>query len=334
MKSPLYGFRFVVALSVLALGCTAARANDIYIAQAATGAGTGQSCATAYAVTFFNTSANWGTGASQIGPGTTVHLCGTFVGPTGATIPYLSFSGSGTSRKPITLFFEPNAVLTSPYWGTTVINIQNVSYVVVDGGTNGLIQATLTGSPAATCIAGPCSYSPSSYAGTGVGITSASNIEVRNLTVSDMYVHIGTGDDANGNSAGIAIGGGGSAISIDNNTIHDAMKGVWAQYDQVGETGYSIFNNTIYNVNWGVAGGDARANSSLTGLLVYSNTIYDLANWNTTSDSFHHNGVYFWAEQPGGAIRAPIAFYNNNVHGNFGGSNCTAGIYISTGGSQ
>src|SRR5437867_2711294 len=50
---------------------------NIYIAQVATGLDDGSSCANAHAVTFFNTAGNWGVGASQIGAGTTVHLCGT-----------------------------------------------------------------------------------------------------------------------------------------------------------------------------------------------------------------------------------------------------------------
>ena len=58
-----------------------ASASNIYIAQTAAGSADGTDCADAYAYTFFNTASNWGSGSSQIGPGTTVHLCGTITVP-------------------------------------------------------------------------------------------------------------------------------------------------------------------------------------------------------------------------------------------------------------
>jgi hypothetical protein len=67
-------------LGLLVFGiCLAASASakDIYLAQSAAGAATGADCADAQAASFFNSSGNWGSGAAQIGPGTTVHLCGT-----------------------------------------------------------------------------------------------------------------------------------------------------------------------------------------------------------------------------------------------------------------
>src|SRR6202040_1977163 len=63
----------------------AAAASGIFIAQNAAGAANGADCADAYAYAFFNNSANWGSGANQIGPGTTIHLCGTFSMSAGAS---------------------------------------------------------------------------------------------------------------------------------------------------------------------------------------------------------------------------------------------------------
>src|SRR5256885_14333933 len=130
-----------------------AKANAVYISQAGGGAGT--SCTSAKDPTYFNTSGNWTTGTPtgiQIGPGTTVHLCGTFTGGAGATL--LNFQGSGNSTNSIVLLFEPNAVLTAPYWasgnggspGGGAINIGGHAYVIIDGGTNGIIQNTDNGS--------------------------------------------------------------------------------------------------------------------------------------------------------------------------------------------
>src|SRR5437763_3237612 len=57
-----------------------AGAKDFYIAARQAGTGSGTECSTPKAYNWFNTATSWGTEASQIGPGTTVHLCGTNVG--------------------------------------------------------------------------------------------------------------------------------------------------------------------------------------------------------------------------------------------------------------
>src|ERR1700722_4423412 len=85
-----------VALLCLAVSCSPACGKDIYISQTIAGAANGSSCANAYPATYFNTSGNWGPGASQIGPGTTVHLCGTISTP-------ISAQASGTMGSPITI---------------------------------------------------------------------------------------------------------------------------------------------------------------------------------------------------------------------------------------
>src|SRR4051812_7130444 len=102
------------SILVLAFLFTAlpAGAKDFYIAasQASTGAGTG--CSTAKSYTWFNNTASWGTGSTQIGPGTTIHLCGTITGTAGQQL--LAVRGNGNATSPITIKFETNAVLSAP----------------------------------------------------------------------------------------------------------------------------------------------------------------------------------------------------------------------------
>src|ERR1700722_3909463 len=144
LKAPrklIYAAIFVI----LTAGFSAA--SDIYVAQNAAGGNTGTDCADAHAASWFNSSSNWGSSFGQIGPGTTVHLCGTFNAPAGSS-GYLTFPGSGNSSNPITLLFESGAVLTAPYWGGNgAIQASGVSNVTVDGGSNGVIEATANGSP-------------------------------------------------------------------------------------------------------------------------------------------------------------------------------------------
>ena len=83
-------------------------AEDFYIAQTYQGGNTGADCSDAYAVTFFNTSGNWTNPktSGKIGPGDTVHLCGTITSS-------LNFQNSGSSGSVITLLFESGAIMSN-----------------------------------------------------------------------------------------------------------------------------------------------------------------------------------------------------------------------------
>ena len=100
----------------------AASATNIYLAQDSAGAASGTACADALPVSFFTSSANWGSGANQIGPGTTVHLCGTIT-------TALSFQGSGASGNPVVLdgtgaTMDQTIIISGRSWDT----IQNVTW--------------------------------------------------------------------------------------------------------------------------------------------------------------------------------------------------------------
>lgn len=79
---------------------------NVYVAQTFKGAATGVDCANAFGMfnyqqaSWLQDSGNFSNG--QIGPGTTVHLCGNWT-----TTPVIS--GSGTGGSPITVAYEPGA---------------------------------------------------------------------------------------------------------------------------------------------------------------------------------------------------------------------------------
>jgi len=160
-------------------------AKDIYIAQSAAGRGDGGDCANAFAYTFFNDTANWGSGATQIGPGTTVHLCGVITTFNGSTYDYLTFRGSGAGGQPITLKWEPDARLSVPTCGAgSCILFSGKSYLVFDGGSNGVVEETDNGSALGhqdrhTALYGrPCNH-----------------CEFKNLALRNIYVHSLASDD-------------------------------------------------------------------------------------------------------------------------------------------
>ena len=189
----------VVFVTFLMFSSAAANASDLYIAQNAAGAINGADCADAYAVAWFNTPANWGSNSGQIAPATTVHLCGIHNAPAGAS-GYLTFHGSGVSGDYITLLFEAGAVLEAPYWTGGAINLGGQSYLTINGGTNGLCEATQNG----TLL----TYQQDG-GGCVVSNSNVSNVIVENLTISNIYVRncggVACSDSSGGNTYGIQI---------------------------------------------------------------------------------------------------------------------------------
>jgi hypothetical protein len=152
-----------------------ASAANVYIAQGASGSANGSSCANAYAATFFNTSTNWGSAASEIGPGTTVNLCGTIT-------TELKAQGSGSSGSPITILFQPFAQISLPYCDDTngCLNIDGKSYIIVDGGT-ACGPGTACASTAIACMGKPSACGTGSIVQTSNG---AGYFPITNITCS------------------------------------------------------------------------------------------------------------------------------------------------------
>lgn len=303
-------------------------ANDVYLAQSAQGGNTGADCADAKAYSYFNSSGNWTSGTSggtQIGPGTTVHLCGTFTMPAG-TVCALSFQGGGSpTGGQVTLLFEANALATAPYWTTQTANSSgNIggficgsgqNYITVDGGTNGTIQATANGANLGN-----------NNSGAAICMSGSSNSEVKNVTIANMYV-ASKNSGANGNNTYAIVWLGGSNVTIDNNTTHDCR---WCiQYWYPGSSTSSnlqIFNNTIYNTDHCISIGDGNGSAILNGTnLVYGNVCHDWFMFDN-GGSDHHDGFHIWAVH-GGSVIKDIKIYNNYIYGDIG-QTATAYLYI------
>ena len=288
-----FAFALLGAISY-GLPCSAA---DIYVAQTTQGADTGTNAANAHSVAWLNTSGNWGVGANQVGPGVTVHLCGTITNS-------VSVLGSGTPGNPITFYFEPGANFTSPAWLSYPGAIYcNKNYVTIDGGQNGLIQNTANGTGLANSVDS-----------VGVYGDGASDFIVKNLTVANLYVRTGTTDEASFGSWAIVDRG--TAINmknfiVTNCTIHDAVAGILGEYD-AGCSNYVFSGNTIYNVNHGIDVPDRNSTSTLALVTISGNHIYSFTNWNDTlNNDYHHNAVYCWSVQGGTSKLGTMAVFGN-----------------------
>ena len=313
----------IAVVSITASVCSAS-ATDVYIAQNSTGGGNGADCADALPVSWLNTAVNWGSGTSQIGSGTTVHLCGTFSAAAGSTM--FSVQGSGSNGNPLTIKFEAGAILTSPAWSSVgAIQIIGQSYVTLDGGSNGTIQNTDNGTG--------LGHAQNSK---GVYIAGSSHIIVKNLTVANICQHTSTADTVGCQSSGVtdaAIkiddnGSNSSFITITQNTIHDAYAGVdffWNNSD----SNFDADHNTISRTNWAMtAGGIGTLNTMLIDSNDLSCVVAGGCNWNDVSNQFHHNGMII---DPGnGASISGLTISNNFIHDE---NPCTGGIFLDPSGN-
>jgi len=148
----------------------------------------------------------------------------------------------GTSGNPITILFEPGAALTSPAFGVGLMISGGSNWVVVDGGSNGIIQNTANGTGLAN-----------SQDSRLIEADNCDHCEFKNLHVTNVYVHDPTSTTDNGqNGSGIWVWG--NDISIHDNVCVNSGK----CFEVVGNyasnsTGISIYNNDVSQAGWGMA---------------------------------------------------------------------------------
>lgn len=315
------GSRKVVLTMVFAfLAATFASASDIYVAQKATGSDSGADCADAHSAAWFNNSGNWGSGVGKIGPGTTVHLCGTFTGAANSTM--LTIQGDGTSGNPVIIRFEDGADLNAPYWSANgAITCSGHNYVTIDGNNTGTIENTNNGDAFAN-----------QQSSKGIYFSNCSNVDVKNFTGSGSIRNIyqrDTSHSSNGiNTHAVFFDTGCDHIKVDNNTIYMSRNLIFVAYSTV--TDVQVFNNTLDHSSWMIVMGDNNNNSFASGIVVHNNNLgphFD--EWQDFAQTMHADGIMIFAANSGSSATAQI--YNNYAHGDMctsRGLNCTGYIYV------
>lgn len=337
-------FLVFLSLSILMTASPAvASATNVYIAQTAAGAANGADCADAYAYSFFNSSANWGSGAAQIGPGTTVHICGTFSMPAGAS-GTLTIQGSGTSGDLIRIQFETGANASAPYWGPGgFITESGQSYIVVDGSPtstpcgyvnsqdvpcNGEIQATANGASLA-------SQQANSH---GVQLNGGNNIEVRDLNCQNLFVPVqnnSNNETTNGvnNSAcvwWVSSGSGGGNINVHNIEVNNSFNGVLLAYEG-SNAGVHVDDSWMTNIEVGAQVGAGNGGASISSGSINGNDFSNMGNWDTSNSCGgncpnHHEFIHLYTQQSGATISS-FSIAGNYFHGTIGYS-ATSEIYV------
>jgi hypothetical protein len=280
-------------LVLLSLGIPAF-AEDLYYAQSAAGAANGSSCGNAIALS----NIAWGSSAGQIGAGDTAHLCGTLTST-------LTVGGSGSSGSIITIKFEDGAKFSKTAWGTgsaAAIYANGKDYIIIDGGTNGIIENTDNGTAKA--------YQQASH---GINVSSCNNLEIKNVTIQNIYIRTSGSTDYTNGTGGLEISGG-SSIYVHDNAINEAVTLITATIPN-GQTvsNWYFYNNTLTNSQAGIIVGSGGSNAVLNTVEVYGNTI-NLGNHFSypSSDHYHGDGIHFWAVHSGAHINGS-KIYNNTI---------------------
>lgn len=287
------------------VGVASANAKVFYISGSSTRTTGGTSCSDALSVAWFNNLSSWGTASHQISAGTTVYLCGTFYGKAGQQLLWVR--GSGTSSEPIIIKFLSGAVLSAPYWsGQGAIHMDYMSYIIVDGGGVGIIQNTANGTGRA--------YHAQTAA---VHAALCHHCTVRNLTIQNLYVRTSNSDLAATHTVNCVYWHLADYMTIDHITCHDAS---WAF---PGDGNYfTLSNSNIYHVDHGVASGPSGKAGYYS---IHNNHFHDFANWDSPTNTYHHDGIHLWGQNGGTITSASI--YSNTFDGDFG-VNVTAHIFL------
>jgi hypothetical protein len=297
--------------------------EDLYIAQTAAGTNDMSSCANAQSMAWLNTAGNWGAGANKVSAGDTVHLCGTITSP-------LTIQGSGTNSttNAITIKFETGAKFSKAHWNQSGTNQDSAiysggyNYIVIDGGTDGIIESTLNGSSGGTCPGGSCTSQLANngiYFGSGTIGTTIKNINIRNL-----YYRTSTTDYAPATTSlnSIVVSGQITNLSIYNVTATYANNLFWIAIAGTS-SGVYIYNNTLSATSVAISVGIGSVGATLDDIKMYGNTCNigvewygnDLTYWNPY---VHDNCLHLFATQ-GGSDQITNASYYNNYNGGLTG---------------
>lgn len=293
--------------SVSAAAC--ARGRVIYVSQSGKGSGRGNSCGNAHSVAWFDDRGSWRAGPGGIHPGVTVGICGTITST-------LGFRGHGRPGARIVVLFEPRAKLSQAVCNPC-LNAVSASYVTVDGGKDGTIESTQDGTALRYHVA-------------GVAIDAMGCVQCtfENLRIENLYVHTSPTDTAVNASEDNAIRFSGRGLTIAHNVIHDVGWALYASWSN-GDGDDRIYGNTIYRIDHGFSSTAGFPGGSIGPIYFYGNHLSDFANWDTTTDAYHHDGVHCYTIDDSGTASHynGLYIYDNRFGGDVG-QNANAMIFM------
>jgi hypothetical protein len=289
--------------------------HAIYVAQNGAGAENGKDgCGNAHPLSWLDSSDNWGDGEGEIHAGSTVELCGTLTAP-------ITVAGNGSPGDPITLRFAPSAAIRVASCPATTgcINTASHRYLAIEGAgpsDHGVIANTDQGT------------GREHEASVGIQALECTGCTVRYLTIANLYIHTSRNDSLVEATEVRGIDFSGSDLTIADNTLHDLGWALVAEWN-ASDGNDRIEHNTIYHIDHGFAS-TANFNGGSIGPLYFDhNYTYGYANWDTTSDSYHHDGIHCFSADAVGYEPHYNGFYiYDNRFGGGTGEDMTAQIFL------
>lgn len=308
-----------IALCLLLLGMlfasSPARASmtTLYIGQTASGSADGSSCANQLAVPFFNSASNWGSGGTQIGPGTIVHLCGTIT-------TTLVAQGNGAASSPVTLLWEPG----------TSLNVCNASGAVQIGSQRYFLLDLGGNATAIECPNNGTGLS-STVNAIGVSMNSPTNIEIRNGTIGPLYQYSGTGSDGLGSACVKA--GAPSNVYYHDLSLKWCNQGFFFSLSGTTSGNMIAYNAVDSTVGRAVLYANGTGSGADTGTQIHDNDFAFGDGWYSgPTDATHLEIIHTFHYGGSGATDSisGMLIYNNYFHGVSRGDS-TAFVFVEAG---
>jgi hypothetical protein len=311
--------------SFVLAGSALAQVNTVYISQNGGTFSGGSTCngQTTISLSSFN--------SGKQSAGNVYVLCGTITSA-------LSITGSGTSGNVLEVLWDTGARV-SLTTGNAITMGAN-SYVLFDGGIPcgpGTNCATVESSNLTGYATGQTGIIEATNNGTGMsavesdsfyGCNNCHDIEIRNLIMRNGYVHTSTSDTSAVYGMVFQCAGGNNGCASGTISIHDSV--IHDQYDSISiektsGTTIQLYNLDMYRNNWEIE----NSGDGTRTVYVHDNHFHDASNWDTTNDSYHHDGFFSYMNVATDSLG--IYFYNNLSDGNWGTCCATATmIYTST----
>jgi len=191
----------------------------------------------------------------------------------------------------------------------------------LNGAGHGMIEATALGSD----------LPDRGQHAVGVNARNCNGCAIENLTIANLYVHSARSDTSVDQTLDNGIAFSGSHLTIANNTIHDVGWALYALW-QDGNSHVSIHGNNLYNTDHAFASTSDFPGGSIGPIFFYGNNLHDYSEWDTSSDSYHHDGIHCYTSDNGAGPShyAGLYIYDNRFGGQTG-ANTTAQIFLEGG---
>lgn len=189
-----------------------------------------------------------------------VHLCGTI--ETALTV----------GANSVTITFEENAKISMTTWtaGTGAIICSGKTGLTIDGGTNGIIEATDNGSPSYTYPAGDHTYQRDIR---GITLNNCDTTEIKNLTIKNMYHGTSADDDVYIPSAYAVYLVDSDSVSIHDCTISSGgLRSIFATISSENVSGLSVYDNTFSECNQACVVAAISTANQYEDVSIYGNT--------------------------------------------------------------